>query len=462
MALDLGIVVLAAGEGTRLKLDVPKALAPLKNKVLVDYVLESALLFSKHKNLSSKIAVVTGHRHEEVEFHIKNHGPEVSFCFQEVRRGTGDAIKSFFSKADWASEPEYTLVLCADTPMIGEQELGELYESLTSHKADAVCASFRWANPFGYGRIKHATKGFTIVEQKDATPEEALISEVNSGLYIFKTSLLKERVSGLTNNNKSGEFYLTDVFSEGANVIAHCFERGEVFGGVNTLAQLAQMESLVNERLVNRLLEKGVRVIHPQSLLVDPTVEVEAGAVIGHFVELRGKTKIAMGAQIGSQVIIENSEVHAGAEIKSYSYLEDAIVGQKAAIGPYARLRPGADIGESSKIGNFVEIKKAKLHTGVKVSHLSYVGDAEIGDETNIGCGFITCNYDGKNKHKTEIGKNCFIGSDTQIVAPLKIGDGSYVASGSTINQDMPAGSFGIARAKQVTKEGMAGRFLKK
>ncbi len=462
MALDLGIVVLAAGEGTRLKLDVPKALAPLKNQVLVDYVLSSALEFSKQKNLKSKIAVVTGHRHEEVEAHIRSHGPEVSFCFQEVRRGTGDAIKAYFSKCSWGAEPEYTLVLCADTPMIGAEELSTLYESLSSAKADAVCASFRAENPFGYGRIKRASKGFTIVEQKDATADEAMIHEVNSGLYIFKTSLLKERVFGLTNNNKSGEFYLTDVFSEGANVHAHCFARGEVFGGVNTLEQLAQMESLVNEKLVAALLSQGVRVIHPQSLLVDPTVEVEPGVVIGPYVELRGKTKIAAGAELDSHVIVQDSEIRAKAQIKSYSYLEEALVGEKAAIGPYARLRPGSDIGAASKIGNFVEIKKAKLHTGVKVSHLSYVGDAEIGDETNIGCGFITCNYDGKNKHKTEIGKNCFIGSDTQIVAPLTIGDGSYVASGSTINQDMPAGSFAIARAKQVTKEGMAGRFLKK
>lgn len=462
MALDLGIVVLAAGEGTRLKLDVPKALAPLKNQVLVDYVLGSALEFSRANKLSSKIAVVTGHRHEEVEAHIKAHGPEVSFCFQEVRRGTGDAIKAYFSKCAWGAEPEYTLVLCADTPMIGAEELSTLYERLSSEQAEAVCASFRADHPYGYGRIKRASKGFTIVEQKDASPEEALINEVNSGLYIFKTSLLKERVSGLTNNNKSGEFYLTDVFSGGANVIAHCFPRGEVFGGVNTLAQLAQMESLVNEKLVEGLLSKGVRVIHPQSLLIDPTVEVGPGVVIGPYVELRGKTKIFAGAKLESHVIIQDSRVHVGAQIKSYSYLEEAIVGPKAWIGPYARLRPGADIGESSKIGNFVEIKKAKLHPGVKVSHLSYVGDAEIGDETNIGCGFITCNYDGKNKHKTEIGKNCFIGSDTQIVAPLTIGDNSFVASGSTINQDMPAGSFAIARAKQITKEGMAGRFLKK
>ncbi len=462
MAIDLGIVVLAAGEGTRLKLDVPKALAPLKNRVLVDYVLNSAMDFSRAKNLQSKIAVVTGHRHEEVEAHIRAHGPEVNFCYQEVRRGTGDAIKSYFAKCPWGTEPEYTLVLCADTPMIGKEELGALYESLIAHAADAVCASFRCDNPHGYGRIKRATKGFTIVEQKDASVEEAKINEVNSGLYIFKTSLLKERVSGLTNNNKSGEFYLTDVFAAGANVIAHCFERAEVFGGVNTLAQLAEMEGLVNEKLVNSLLDKGVRVINPQTLLIDPTVEVEAGAIIGHYVELRGNSKICAGAKLESQVIIEDSTVHSGAQIKSYSYLENAIVGANAAIGPYARLRPGADIGEESKIGNFVEIKKAKLHKGVKVSHLSYVGDAEIGDETNIGCGFITCNYDGKNKHKTDIGKNCFIGSDTQIVAPLTIGDGSYVASGSTINQNMPAGSFAIARAKQVTKEGMAGRFLKK
>lgn len=462
MALDLGIVILAAGEGTRLKLNVPKALAPLKSQVLIDYVLVAAQKFATLAGLKTSIAVVTGHRHEEVESHVKAHHQEITFCLQEVRRGTGDAIKSYFQKCAWAKEAKYTLVLCADTPLISEAELSELYQTLVTKKAAAVCASFITQNPHGYGRIKRATKGFSIVEQKDASEQEALINEVNSGLYIFETKLLHDGVMGLTNKNKSGEFYLTDVFAADANVVARVFANEAAFQGINTLSQLGQMEHALNRVLVERLMNAGVRVTAPETLLVDPEVEVEAGAIIGAFVELRGKTKIEAGAQLESQLIIKNSHVMKNAEIKAFSYLEDCLVHPKASIGPYARLRPGADIGSESKIGNFVEIKKSKLHEGVKVSHLSYVGDAEIGAQSNIGCGFITCNYDGKNKHKTEIGKDCFIGSDTQVVAPLKIGDGSYVASGSTINQDLPAGSFAIARAKQVTKEGMAKRFLKK
>ncbi|MBP9674959.1 MAG: bifunctional N-acetylglucosamine-1-phosphate uridyltransferase/glucosamine-1-phosphate acetyltransferase, partial [Bacteriovoracaceae bacterium] len=318
------------------------------------------------------------------------------------------------------------------------------------------------ANPTGYGRIKRAEKvGFHIVEEKEASLEEKKIKEVNSGLYLLRTSFLLQELKKISAQNKAHEFYLTDLFKAGISVDLCVFDQADDFQGVNDLKQLEEVESFLLKRKKQSLQEQGVRFLHSPSVIIDWDVKISAGTQIHAGVELRGKTVVAGDVIIESGCIIKNSCIEKSAVIKAYSYIEEAQVGSFATVGPFARLRAETFIGEFAKIGNFVELKKVKLHKGVKISHLSYVGDAEVGENTNIGCGFITCNYDGAEKHFSEIGADTFIGSDTQLIAPIKIGNKVYIASGSTINQDIPDEGFAIARTRQVTKEKMSSRFIK-
>jgi bifunctional UDP-N-acetylglucosamine pyrophosphorylase/glucosamine-1-phosphate N-acetyltransferase len=462
MNFSIGAVILAAGEGKRLKLDAPKPLAPCLDKKLVDFPIRELKKFFSQNNLSGNITAVIGHQRELVKSYIEKNNSDVMFAIQEKQLGTADALRAYFHSSAATLNYDYTLVICADTPVVSAAELTEMLSLLKSENLDAVAASFIEKNPKGYGRIVRGAKGFHIVEEKDATDEIRKITEVNSGLYIMKTKYVHEHLKAVDSNNKSGEFYLTDVFKDGLNVKAHCFPDGEVFLGVNTLEQLERVEAALRERIKSHLRDNGVRFIDSSHCYIDSDVEIGEGSVIYPNTFITGKTKIGknvvveMGAQISSSILEDNTKVLA------HSILEGAILRTKASVGPFARLRPGADIGSEAKIGNFVEIKKSVLDKGVKVSHLSYVGDAFIGEETNIGCGFITCNYDGVHKHVTKIGKNCFIGSDSQTVAPVEIGDDCFVASSSTITKNMPNGAFAISRTQQTTKEGMAHRFIKK
>ena len=462
MNFSIGAVILAAGEGKRLKLDAPKPLAPCLDKKLVDFPIRELKKFFSQNNLSGNITAVIGHQRELVKSYIEKNNSDVMFAIQEKQLGTADALKAYFHSSAATLNYDYTLVICADTPVVSAAELTEMLSLLKSENLDAVTASFIEKNPKGYGRIVRGAKGFHIVEEKDATDEIRKITEVNSGLYIMKTKYVHEHLKAVDSNNKSGEFYLTDVFKDGLNVKAHCFPDGEVFLGVNTLEQLERVEAALRERIKSHLRGNGVRFIDSSHCYIDSDVEIGEGSVIYPNTFITGKTKIGknvvveMGAQISSSILEDNTKVLA------HSILEGATLRTKASVGPFARLRPGADIGSEAKIGNFVEIKKSVLDKGVKVSHLSYVGDAFIGEETNIGCGFITCNYDGVHKHVTKIGKNCFIGSDSQTVAPVEIGDDCFVASSSTITKNMPSGAFAISRTQQTTKEGMAHRFIKK
>lgn len=466
MSDSFGCVILAAGKGTRLKLDDPKPLVPLMGRRLVDYAIESLQGFMAKNGSSGCVDLVVGHEKEKVKAHCEEVAQKfkakVSFSIQEEQLGTAHALKCFFDQNKEASSYDYTVVMCADTPLISADVLSELFSELKKNNLDGVAATFEAKDPTGLGRIVRSEKGFKIVEHKDASEEQRAIQEVNSGMYIIKTSYVLEHLSKIGSDNAAGEFYLTDLFQEGASVSPKLFEDSNTFLGVNDLAQLEQIENLLRRRKAHSLRENGVRFIDSRHVYIDEDVTVESGTTIYPSVNLFGQTKIGKNSSIQTGSIIIDSIVGDETVIKSYSSLEESSVGTDVTVGPFARLRPKANIGNKSRIGNFVEIKKADLKEGVKVSHLSYVGDAEIGEETNIGCGFITCNYDGANKHKTTIGKGCFIGSDSQMIAPVTLGDECYVASGSTINQDMPDGSFGIARGRQTTKEGMAKRFIKK
>jgi bifunctional UDP-N-acetylglucosamine pyrophosphorylase/glucosamine-1-phosphate N-acetyltransferase len=455
MSNKIAVVILAAGKGTRLKMDIPKPLAPLHKKVLLDYVLDSV-------DGLGDIHLITGHQNEVVEGHVKETWPElpVKYILQKEQLGTGHAVRTYFEGNTNADDYDYTLVMCADTPLITREILDELKAEIEKGP-DAVAATFEEGNPFGYGRIIRAEHGFTIVEEKDANDEQRMIKEVNSGLYIFKTSYLKSHIFDIDSNNKAGEFYLTDTFKEDANVKAHYFADKSFFMGVNDLYQLARAERSLIARIIKTHLVNGVRILDPSHTYIH-TKNIGIGSVIYPNVHIDETSKIGSNVTIEPGCFIVNSIIADNAVIKANTYITDSQVGAAAKIGPMAQLRPGSEIGEGSKLGNFVEIKKSVVGPNTSVSHLSYLGDAEVGQGVNIGCGFITCNYDGANKHKTIIGDGSFIGSDTQMIAPINIGKECYVASGSTINQDMPDGSFAVARGRQTTKEGMAKRFIKK
>ncbi len=461
MILSIGAVVLAAGEGKRLKLDTPKPLAPCLDKKLIDFPLSELKNFFSRNKLKGNITVVIGHQRELVKSYVEKSHCEINFAIQEKQLGTADALRAYFNSHKDTQNYDYTLVICADTPVVSESELSEMFHWLQTENLDAVVASFMEKNPTGYGRIVRAKKGFHIVEEKDASSEERLINEVNSGLYIMKTDYVLKHLQEINSNNKSGEFYLTDIFKDSLNVDAKVFAESSTFLGVNTLLQLEQAEHALRKRKIMELRESGVRFIDGRHSYINSDVEIGSGTVIFPQVYITGKTIIGKNVVIEVGAVIKNSIIEDDAKVLAYSVIEDTHMHIKAQAGPFAHLRPGADIGSEAKIGNFVEIKKSVLGKGAKVSHLSYVGDAFIGDETNIGCGFITCNYDGEKKHITKIGKNCFIGSDSQTVAPVEIGDNCFVASGSTINKSMPNDSFAISRGQQVTKEGIAKKFIK-
>ena len=461
MSKTIGAVILAAGEGKRLKLDAPKPLAPCLDKKLVDFPLrELQKFFDRNKLTGTKTAVV-GFKKDEVQSYISAHYPDVKYAVQEKQLGTADALRSYFQSSTCNEKFDYTLVICADTPVVSELELSQMFDVLLREKCDAVAATFIDPNPTGYGRIIRGDVGFSIVEEKDASEEERQITEVNSGLYLMKTSYVLEHLKDVSSNNKSGEFYLTDIFKESLDVEALCFSSGDTFLGVNTLAQLEEVESILRRQKIKSLRDDGVRFIDSSHTYIDDDVEIGAGSVIYPNTYITGKTKIGKNVVIEMGAQIKNSVIADDVHVLAYSVLEGAKLHERAHAGPFARLRPGADIGPEAKIGNFVEIKKSVLDRGVKVSHLSYVGDAFIGEETNIGCGFITCNYDGLHKHVTRIGKNCFVGSDSQVIAPVNIGDDCFVAASSTVTKDMPSGSFAISRSPLSVREEMAKKFIK-
>jgi bifunctional UDP-N-acetylglucosamine pyrophosphorylase/glucosamine-1-phosphate N-acetyltransferase len=459
---EIAIVILAAGKGTRMSLPFSKPLAPLQDKKLVDFPIKTLKAFTSKKKLDSNFSVVTGHDRENLESYLSSQYQGLHYSFQKDQNGTGGALSSYLDQCDWAESQKYTLIACADTPCLRVCDLERLYDVLVENDAQAVAASFHLDSPKGYGRIIRSKKGFQIKEEKDASDEEKAITEVNSGLYIVKTTYLLEQINKVDTNNAAGEFYLTDIFKEDADVKPVLFENPLSFLGVNTAEQLQSAEAILRQQKISELTQQGVRFIDPSSVYIEDDVKVGKGTSIAPHCHLKGNTVLGQNVNLEAGAWIKDSEVGDGAAILSYSHLESVVIKGAASIGPFARLRPGTLIEEDVKIGNFVETKKAHFHKGAKASHLSYVGDAEIGEESNLGCGFITCNYDGKNKHKTTIGKRTFIGSDTQVVAPVKVGDDCFIACGSTITQNMDSGSFAVSRGRQETKPGMAKRFLKK
>ena len=440
------VVILAAGEGTRMKSSTPKVLHSISGRSLVGHVLSAVTALSPQQ-----VRVVVGAGREQVEAHLSEIAPHVTTVFQEKRGGTGHATQLAL---DGLKASGTILVLAGDTPMLTGSSLSEL---LNAHHAGGFTASVLTAehpDPTGYGRIIRADDDslLRIVEERDADEIQRDILEVNSGVYAFDAIKLAGAIGKLKNDNSQGELYLTDVIeilrNEGGKIAAVLIDDFIEILGVNDRVQLAESAALLRDRINEDLMRDGVTIVDPLSTWVDATATVASDVVLMPGTAISGTTTVAAGAVIGPRTTLVDCTVGTGARVIE-SRCTEAIIGEGASVGPYTFLRPGTKLLPHSKVGAYVEMKNATLGEGSKVPHLSYVGDAVIGEGSNIGAATIFVNYDGVEKHYTVVGDHVRIGSDSMLVAPVTIGDGAYTAAGSVITEDVPPGAIGVGRAKQ-------------
>ncbi len=462
----LGIVIMAAGKGTRLKSSRPKVLHAVGGKLLLQHVIDAAL----HLVPASAIQVVIGHQAELVRQAVAHTG--VRFVPQAPQLGTGHALQcvkqAFLSES--TMPPENLIVLSGDVPLIRPETIDRLWQTHTHESAAMTILTAIPSNPQGYGRVLRASPGsaevHSIVEQKSLTPGQLAhpeqLREINSGIYAFRTATLFQSLDELTNTNSAGEFYLTDVASlltaAGERVVAVAADSVDEVLGANTIAEMMHLDAALRRATADRLMANGVSIFRPDTVVIDSAVEIGADTVVEPYVQLLGHTRIGSHCRIRSYSTLENSTVGNGVLIRNGCVLDAAEVAANAVLGPYAHLRPESRIGEGAHVGNFVETKKTTLGAGSKANHLSYLGDAEIGEGVNIGAGVITCNYDGAHKHLTRIGDRSFIGSDSTLVAPLSVESDSYIAAGSCITETVPSGALAFGRSRQVNKAGWAQR----
>ena len=446
--MNIHTIILAAGKGTRMNTNLPKVMQPLGGHTLISHVIKTA-----QKN-SKKITVVVGHQKDLLKEHINNIDPQIQTADQNDQLGTAHAVKT---AGDMIEKDERVLVLYGDVPLISSKTI----KALINSGQECTLLSMKLKDPTGYGRIitDEQNLALRIIEQKDASEDERKIQEVFTGILLIDGSLLKSSLNKINNQNAANEYYLTDlveILSE-KGVRINCIQADpdEVLGANNKL-ELHGLESILRKMSAEKLLEQGITLLDASR--VDVRGEVEAGkdCSIDVNVILEGKVTLGDNVTIKSNVFLQDVSIGDNSTIESFSHLSSASVGANCNIGPYARLREGSEIGDNAKIGNFVETKKTKLGDGAKANHLAYLGDAEIGDKTNVGAGTITCNYDGTNKHKTTIGKESFIGTNSSLVAPVNIGEGAYVGAGSVITKDVPNDALAVGRGKQVIKEDWA------
>ncbi|MFD1957237.1 bifunctional UDP-N-acetylglucosamine diphosphorylase/glucosamine-1-phosphate N-acetyltransferase GlmU [Paenibacillus thailandensis] len=444
-------IVLAAGQGKRMKSKLYKVLHQVAGKPMVGHVLHTVGQVECERTV-----VIVGHGAEAVKSYL---GDAAEYVLQEQQCGTGHAVRQ--AEPLLGAEEGLTVVICGDTPLVKAESIQAMKELHLKSGAAATIMTAVFDNPAGYGRIIRGADGTVerIVEQKDCSPQEAAVREINTGTYIFDNKKLFAALAKVTNDNAQGEYYLTDViriFREaGENIQGWCTDDNAEAIGVNDRIALAEAEKLMRQRINRMHMTNGVTLIDPDATYIEAEVEIGPDTVVYPGSVLKGKTVIGEDAVIGPNAEISGSTVGNGASVK-YSVVNDSVIGDDSAVGPYANLRPGSKLGKGCKIGDFVELKNASLGDGSKVSHLSYVGDAKVGSDVNIGCGAITVNYDGYNKSLTEIADNAFIGSNVNLIAPVKIGEGAYVVAGSTITNDVPAGDLAIARERQTNKAGYA------
>jgi len=446
-------IVLAAGKGTRMKSKQYKVLHDVAGKSMIEHVADNV----KASGVDQLVTIV-GHGAQSVKDTLGNAS---LYSYQEEQLGTAHAVK--MASEHLRDSEGTTLVVCGDTPLITSATLKALIDHHEKSGAQATVLSATATNPFGYGRIVRDAEEHlvTIVEQKDATDTEQQISEISSGIFAFDNRVLFEKLDLVKNNNVQSEYYLPDVLSliledDGVVEIYHTHDFEEIMG-VNDRVMLSEAEKALRKRVNEQHMRNGVTIIDPATTYIGTDVQIGADTVIEPGVKLGGHTIIGEDARIGQYSEITNSKIGTNVTIKQ-SVINEAVVDDYAIIGPFAQLRPGADLGKKVKVGNFVEVKKSVVKEGAKLPHLSYIGDAEIGERTNVGCGSITVNYDGINKFKTVIGSDSFIGCNSNLVAPVTLGERSFIAAGSTITDNVPEDSLALGRARQITKEG----YLKK
>jgi bifunctional UDP-N-acetylglucosamine pyrophosphorylase/glucosamine-1-phosphate N-acetyltransferase len=447
----LNVVILAAGLGKRMQSDLPKVLHTLAGRPMLTHVIESA-----RKLRPARIILVVGHGAERVRAAYAEQA-DLQFALQQPQHGTGHAVQQAVPLlAEDGGADDATVVLYGDVPLVQPDTLARL---LQTRGAGLALLTEQLDDPTGYGRIvRDASGGIRrIVEQKDASEAERAIVEVNTGILAAPTARLKDWLGRIDNKNAQGEYYLTDVVglavADGVAVSAASPAAPWETLGVNSRQQQAQLERIWQHEQARRLLEAGVTLADPARFDLRGTLKTGRDVYIDVGCVFEGQVELADGVRIGPHCLLRDTVVGAGAQVEAYSHVVQARVGADARVGPYARLRPGADLGPDTHVGNFVEVKNAVLGTGSKANHLAYIGDADIGARVNVGAGTITCNYDGVNKHRTIIEDDAFIGSDTQLVAPVRVGRGATLGAGTTLTRDAPAGKLTISRARQATIE---------
>lgn len=443
----MNVVILAAGMGKRMQSNLPKVLHPIAGKAMLQHVIDTARQL--HADHAAKICVIYGHGGEQVPAAVA--ADDICFAKQEPQLGTGHAVAQAIPHLD-DSVP--TLILYGDVPLTRASSLQALMEAAGNDKLAILTAQM--SDPTGLGRIiREDGKIRRIVEQKDANAEERAVTEINTGIMIAPTLALKQWLSKLSNQNAQGEYYLTDIVASAVadGVEVTSAQPAAIWEtiGVNSKVQLAELERLHQKNIAYQLLEQGVTLLDPAridvrgNLVCGRDVTIDVGCVF------EGDVELADGVKIAAHCVIKNAKIGEGVDIKPFCHIENAVVGAKGQIGPYARLRPGAELAEDVHIGNFVEVKNSQIAAHSKANHLAYIGDATVGSRVNIGAGTITCNYDGVNKFRTVIEDDAFIGSDSQLIAPVTVGKGATLGAGTTLSKDAPAGKLTVSRAKQVT-----------
>jgi bifunctional UDP-N-acetylglucosamine pyrophosphorylase/glucosamine-1-phosphate N-acetyltransferase len=442
------VIILAAGQGKRMRSDLPKVLHPLAGRPLLQHVLASAAALKPRE-----IRVVHGHGGGQVQAAFL--GQPIGWFHQAVQKGTGHAVQQALPKIPAG---DVALILYGDVPLVQPATLKKLVAKAAKGQVAVLTAEM--ANPAGYGRILRGERGavIAIVEDKDATAQQRQVREINTGLIACPAGRLAKWIARLKPDNAQKEYYLTDVIGlavkDGVPVVAVAAESEDEVLGINDKSQLAAAEKILRRRLAGELMAAGVTLSDPERIDIRGELVCGRDVVIEPDVIFEGVVHIGDGARIGAFTQIRNTLIGAGTVVHPHCLLEDGVIGPKCEIGPYARMRPGVEMAEGAKLGNFVEVKKSVIGRGSKVNHLTYIGDATIGDKVNVGAGTITCNYDGANKHRTVIGDGAFIGSGVELVAPVEIGAGATIGAGSTITKPAPPGQLTIARSKQLSLPG--------
>lgn len=451
------VIILAAGQGTRMKSKLYKVLHPVCGKPMVEHVIDTVSAVG-----ADQIVTVIGHGAELVKKHLEG---RTDFVLQQEQLGTAHAVSQ--AKGLLKDKKGTTLVVCGDTPLLKAETLEKLLLHHEAEKAAMTVLTAHMEDPTGYGRVVRNEKGYVerIVEHKDASDEERKIKEINTGTYCFDNELLFSALEKVSNDNAQGEYYLPDVFEilrkEGHIVTAYSTDDFSETIGVNDRVALARAEKIMQKRILEFHMKNGVTIINPDNTYIETDVKIGQDTIIYPGTMIKGKTEIGADCVIGPNSEVENCRIGDGTTIR-HSTAFDSVIGSHTQIGPFAHIRPASDIHDHVRIGNFVEIKKSVIGNKSKVSHLSYIGDADIGSDVNVGCGSITVNYDGVNKFKTVIEDGAFIGCNSNLVAPVTVGEGAFIAAGSTITEDVPKNALSIARARQVNKENYAEKLKQK